>query len=73
MRYEIIETQISAETTLENDKYSVLISLAVKDNNDLIPNFTKWITVESHQSKTGYEVDLQRETAINNYIAELNA
>ena len=73
MRYEIIETQISAETTLENDKYSVLISLAFKDNNDLIPNFTKWLTVESHQSQTGFEVDAQRETAINNYIAELNA
>ena len=72
MRYEILETQISAETTLEDDKYSVLISLNVKDNNGLIPNFTKWITVESHQSQTGFEVDEQRQAVIDNYLTLLN-
>ena len=72
MRYEILETQIGAETSLEDDKYSVVIALSIKDNNNLIPNFQKWITVESNQSQTGFEVDAQRQKAIDDYLKELN-
>jgi hypothetical protein len=72
MNFEITSKTISPETELPNDEYSVTISLFVKETSGKIPLFQENIVVISHNSKTGFEVDEQRETAISDYLQRLN-
>jgi hypothetical protein len=72
MRYEIIEQSVTAEIATTENKYKVTISVAIKDTECLIPNFSKYFEVESDNAQTGFEVDVQRQSVVNAYLSELN-
>lgn len=72
MRFELTQTEIGAENTISDTLYSVNISLYIKDTEGLIPNFVKVIEVVSSNDLTGFEVDAQRQTEIDNTLTELN-
>jgi len=72
MKYELINTGYNPEVNINEDTYSIDITLGLRSTNNFIPDFSKIITVVSSNSQTGYEVDIQRENAINDYIAEIN-
>lgn len=62
----------SVETIIDENTYSIDITLPLQTNDELEVQFSKTITVISENSQTGYEVDLQRQEAINNYIIQIN-
>ena len=83
MKYTISQTDISPErivmqNILDNegniinheptDEYEVDITLGIKYENDFIPPFSKTITVRSNNSQTGFEVDIQRQSAIETFL-----
>lgn len=72
MRFEILSKIISGEMVIDSDNYSVTISVYIKDTLDLIPMFVKNIEVISHNSQTGYEVDQQRQSVIDNLMIDIN-
>jgi hypothetical protein len=85
MKYELIETTYGKEpqiietivdkgeaTDVITDEYSVEITLTIKDTESLADVFTKKIIVTSHNKQTGYEVDAQREEAINAFMKSIN-
>lgn len=72
MAYELINTEAQFETPIDEKTYKVDILLTFKSDNELIPNFTKVLTVISDNKQTGYEVDEQRQLEINNYLSEIN-
>ena len=63
-----------AETvTTPTDKYACAITMTFKDTESQNEGtFDKIIIVESDNKQTGFEVDEQREKAINLYISDLN-
>lgn len=83
MKYTILQTDISPErivmqNILDNegniinqeptDEYEVDITLGLKYENEFIPTFSKTITVRSNNSQTGFEVDEQRQLAIETFL-----
>ena len=72
MKYEIINTYIGSEQTINDDVYKVVISIYLRTTDGVIESFFKEIEVESQNSQTGYEVDEQRETAISDFLTNLN-
>lgn len=72
MKYELENFKVSTETPIDEDTYSVDITLSVKPDSNLVPSFLKVISVISNNSQTGYEVDEQRTYEINSYISEIN-
>ena len=72
MKYELTHTNFSSETIISDTEYSINITLGLHPTDDFIPNFSKDITVISDNSKTGFEVDIQRQQAIDDFIALIN-
>ncbi len=72
MKYELKQSNWSAETVIDDDAYSVDFTLAIKPTDDIAPMFTKTVTVTSSNAQTGYEVDAQREQAITDYMISIN-
>ena len=62
----------SVETVIDADNYSIDITLPLITNDALALNFSETITVISNNSETGFEVDTQRQTAVDNYLIEIN-
>lgn len=56
----------------ETDDYEVTITLGLHTADDLIPDFSKDIIVTSNNSMTGFQVDEQRELAVDNYLQAIN-
>ena len=87
MKYELITTDISAERTVMQDivvdgivtgqeatnEYEVTITLSIRPTDGIAPEFSKDIIVRSSNSMTGFQVDDQRELAIDNYLQEINS
>lgn len=73
MKFEVSDTIVNPEIFINEDEYSVTISLYIKEIDNKIPVFTSNIEVISSNSKTGYEVDEQRQLVINEYINNLNS
>ena len=65
-----VETVVGTEPT---DSYEVTITLGIHPTDDIAPEFSKDIIVRSSNSMTGFEVDDQRELAIDNYLQEINS
>ena len=63
----------SAETTIDANSYSIDITLPLQDTGSLKNAFSKTITVISDNVQTGFEVDLQRQKAVEDYLIEINA
>jgi len=72
MKYELVNTEVQFETPIDDETYKVDILLTFKSDNDLVPQFTKVLTVISDNKQTGYEVDEQRTNEINSYLSEIN-
>jgi hypothetical protein len=72
MRYILISTEFQGETQTKDEEYSVKIRLEIKDTESIADNFFRYLDVISSNESTGYEVDEQRETEINNYLKSIN-
>ena len=86
MKYELIKTDISAERTVMQDiieddivvgqeptnEYEVTITMGIHPTDGVAPDFSKDIIVTSNNSQTGFEVDAQRELAVDNYLQAIN-
>jgi hypothetical protein len=73
MTFEKTGVGYGSETEADDKgNYSMTITIGVKPSSDLIPPFSKDIVVESNNSMTGYEVDTQRDKAIEDFINQLN-
>lgn len=87
MKYELIRTDISTERTVmqdvivddvvigtePTDEYEVTITMGIHPTDEIAPEFSKDIIVRSSNSMTGFQVDDQRELAIDNYLQEINS
>ena len=85
MTYELIKTDISAERTVmqdiiedgeivgqeETDEYDVTITMGIHPTDGIGADFSKDITVTSNNSQTGFEVDIQREQAVSDYMQSI--
>lgn len=65
-----VETVVGTEPT---DSYEVTITLGIHPIDGIGADFSKDITVTSNNSQTGFQVDDQREQAINHYMQNINA
>jgi len=86
MKYELIKKDISAERvvmqdvivddvvigTEPTDEYEVTITMGIHPTDEIAPDFSKDIIVRSSNSMTGFQVDYQRELAIDNYLQAIN-
>ena len=73
MKYELTEHPINiTETEIDADTYSATITIFIKHTDDVAPSFNKQIEVISNNAMTGFEVDAQRNKAVNDYIVEIN-
>lgn len=77
MKYELIKKDISAERTVleqgvPTNDYEVTITLGIAPTDNVAPEFSKDIIVRSSNSMTGFQVDDQRELAIDNYLQAIN-
>lgn len=72
MKYRLLNTNISAEQSLDDNQYKVIINLNIEPIDGIAPIFSKSIEVISNNSQTGFEVDEQRELAIETFINQIN-
>lgn len=86
MKYELIKTDISTERTvmqdiIENnnvvgqestDEYEVTITIGLHSIDGIAPDFSKDIIVRHNNHQTGFEVDIQREQEITNFLNYVN-
>lgn len=56
----------------ETDNYEVTITLGIHPTDGVAPDFSKDIIVTSNNSMTGFQVDEQRELAVDNYLQAIN-
>ena len=54
------------------DNYEVTITLGIHSIDNIAPDFSKDIIVTHYNSQTGFEVDEQREQAIQDYLNLIN-
>ena len=86
MKYELIKTDISAERVVmqdiieddivvgqePTDDYEVTITIGIYPTDGVAPDFSKDIIVKSNNTQTGFEIDEQREQAIQDYLNLIN-
>lgn len=78
MKYQLLNTSISSEIPIlgeageATNDYQVIITLCLKPIDGIAPSFFKDIEVTSNNSQTGFEVDVQRQQEINNYLNLIN-
>lgn len=62
----------NVEKIIDEDTYSIEISIGLESIDGVVPPFSKTIIVISDNDQTGYEVDEQREQAITDYVNSIN-
>jgi len=72
MKYELINTIVLSEVTIDENLYSAGIELYIKPTDGVAPEFCKSITVESNNKQTGFEVDEQRAKEISIFMENIN-
>lgn len=65
-----VETVTGQEPT---DSYEVTITMRIHPTDGIGADFSKDITVTNNNSQTGFEVDIQREQAVDDYMQSINA
>lgn len=65
-----VETVVGTEPT---DSYEVTITLGIHPTDGIGADFSKDITVTSNNSQTGFQVDIERAMAIEEYMQSINA
>ena len=73
MKYEKINLGYGSETVIDVNKYSINITIWLHPTDNIAPNFSVDIIVESDNAQTGYEVDIQRNEAVNEYLRVINS
>jgi hypothetical protein len=63
-----VETVTGQEPT---DNYEVTITIGIHPTDGIGADFSKDITVTSNNSQTGFEVDIQREQAVSDYMQSI--
>jgi len=63
-----VETVTGQEPT---DDYEVTITMGIHPTDGIGADFSKDITVTSNNSQTGFEVDIQREQAVSDYMQSI--
>jgi len=63
-----VETITGQEAT---DDYEVTITLGIHPTDGIGTDFSKDIIVKSNNSMTGFEVDIQREQAVSDYMQSI--
>lgn len=69
---EIIEDVETVTGTEPTDNYEVTITMGIHPTDGIGADFSKDITVTSHNAMTGFEVDDQREQAVTDFMASIN-
>ena len=64
-----VETVTGQEPT---DSYEVTITMRIHPTDEIGADFSKDIIVTSNNYQTGFEVDAQRELAVDNYLQAIN-
>lgn len=77
MKYELINKSISPEIEIyengiKTDTYKVIITLGLHPTDNIANDFSKDIIVTSNNAQTGFEVDVQRQQEIDNFILLIN-
>ena len=54
------------------DTYDVTLTLQIHPTDGIAPDFSKTIDVNSHNNMTGFQVDEQRDLAVDNYLQAIN-
>lgn len=70
---EIIEDVETVTGTEPTDNYEVTITMGIHPIDGIGADFSKDITVTSSNAQTGFEVDEQREQAVDDYMQSINA
>jgi hypothetical protein len=74
MKYTLTSQWFGVESETDADgNYSVVLTLNITPTDGIAPNFHKDITVTSNNSMTGFQVDAQREQAVTDFMAQINA
>jgi hypothetical protein len=72
MKYEKTGLGYGVEQVIDENKYSINITIGLHPTDNIAPNFSIDIIVESDNSQTGYEVEEQRNKAIEDYLELIN-
>jgi len=86
MKYELIKYDISAERVVmqdiieddiivgqePTDEYEVTITIGIHPTDGVAPDFSKDIIVRHNNHQTGFEVDIQRDQEITNFLNYIN-
>lgn len=79
MKYQIrIENNVpiigyNVEEIINENEYSIDITIGLESTDGIVPPFSKTITVISDNSMTGFQVDAQRDQAIDDYLDLINS
>jgi hypothetical protein len=68
---EIIDEVETVTGQEETDNYEVTITMGIHPTDGIGADFSKDITVTSNNSQTGFEVDIQREQAVSDYMQSI--
>ena len=69
---EIIDEVETVTGQEETNEYDVTITMGIHPTDGIGADFSKDITVTSSNAQTGFEVDTQREQAVQDYIDSIN-
>ncbi len=77
MKYELINKSVSQEIDIyendvKTDNYKAIITIGLHPTDGIAPDFSKDIEVISSNLQNGFEVDEQREQAIQDYLNLIN-
>ena len=70
---EIIDDVETVTGQEETDNYEVTITMGIHPTDGIGADFSKDITVTSSNAQTGFEVDIERAMAIEEYMQSINA
>ena len=70
---EIIDEVETVTGQEETDEYDVTITMGIHPTDGICADFSKDIVVTSNNAQTGFEVDEQREQAVEDYMQSINA
>ena len=72
MKYETTEINYGIESVINENEYSINITIGLHPTDLIAPDFSKDIQVISKNSMTGFEVDNQRQKAIDDFMLSIN-
>ncbi len=71
-RYKLLSVNVHPEIVLSDSTFSNIITLNIFPNDSIVPPFSKDINVISFMRMSGFEIGMQRDSAVVNYMRKLN-